>query len=240
MGEHTRRYVATGRSDRVPSSLPAMARTPVNVLTMSPWLDLYPNRSDAVVLQEGFSVGFVITFVYSDSPIFSDNLKSPREHPDILRQKVQLEVNLGRMQGPFECLPFHNLRISPLGVMPKEELGKFSLIHHRSHPKGASVIDDIPKESSSVSYVSFDRAVDLLRSAGQGALLAKSDIESGFRLLPIHPDCYHLLGCMMDDCYCYDTCLPMGCSISCHFFKMFKFSKHFSSGLFVSKQSPGR
>lgn len=26
---------------------------------------------------------------------------------------------------------------------------------------------------------------------------------------------------MVDDLYYYDTCLPMGCSISCHYFEMF-------------------
>ncbi|KAM3920262.1 uncharacterized protein RB166_014650 [Leptodactylus fuscus] len=125
------------------------------------------------------------------------------------------------MEGPFSVPPFPNLRVSPLGVVPKKEVGKFRLIHHLSFPKGSSVNDGIPQEEASVSYVSFDRAVDLVRRAGHGALLAKSDIESAFRLLPVHPDCHHLLGCMVDGQYFYDICLPMGCSISCHYFEMF-------------------
>lgn len=69
-----------------------------------------------------------------------------------------------------------------------------------------------------MSYVSFDRAVMLVQQAGVGALMAKSDVESAFRLLPVHPECYHLLGCQVDGHYYYDACLPMGCSISCYFF----------------------
>lgn len=131
------------------------------------------------------------------------------------------EVALGRMFGPFSSPPFSNFRVSPLGVVPKKESGKFRLIHHLSHPKGSSVNDGIPKDDASVSYVSFDRAVMLVRQAGPGALLAKSDIESAFRLLPVHPECYHLLGCRVDDEYFYDACLPMGCSISCYYFELF-------------------
>ncbi|KAM4025788.1 uncharacterized protein ACNLHF_026226 isoform 2-T4 [Anomaloglossus baeobatrachus] len=51
--------------------------------------------------------------------------------------------------------------------------------------------------------------------------MAKSDIESAFRLLPVHPDCHHLLGCVVDGAYYYNTCLPMGCAISCRHFELF-------------------
>lgn len=71
-------------------------------------------------------------------------------------------------------LPFYNLRVSPLGVITKKEPGKFHLIHHLSFPKGSSVNDGISKECASVTYVSFDRAIELLRLAGKDALMAKS------------------------------------------------------------------
>lgn len=188
---------------------------------MRPWLDIYPDRVSAEILISGFSEGFFIPFILSRFPLFSKNLKSAMLNPLVLREKVDKEVALGRMMGPFSSLPFPNLRVSPLGVVPKKEEGKFRLIHHLSHPKGASVNDGISKEDASVSYVSFDRAVMLVRKAGCGALMAKSDIESAFRLLPVHPECHHLLGCQVDGEYFYDACLPMGCSISCYFFELF-------------------
>ncbi|KAM4021777.1 LOW QUALITY PROTEIN: uncharacterized protein ACNLHF_027092 [Anomaloglossus baeobatrachus] len=112
-------------------------------------------------------------------------------------------------------------RAAQEGIIPKKEPGKYRLIHHLSHPKGASVNDGIPPEEASVTYASFDKAVELVRAAGPGALLAKSDIEAAFRLLPVHPDCFHLLGCKVNEHYYYDMCLPMGCSISCHYFELF-------------------
>ncbi|KAM4019336.1 uncharacterized protein ACNLHF_000032 [Anomaloglossus baeobatrachus] len=188
---------------------------------MGPWLDRYPNKDAGSQLRFGFTFGFFIPFQFSKSPVFATNLKSAKEAPLVLQEKLQHEVLMGRIIGPFPDIPFFNLRVSPLGVVPKKEAGKFRLIHHLSHPKGSSVNDGISEADASVSYVSFDRAVTLLKEAGPGALMAKSDIESAFRLLPVHPDCYHLLGLSVDGFYYYDTCLPMGCSISCHYFELF-------------------
>lgn len=193
----------------------------MTVAAMEPWLDCYPCREAAGVLRSGFGQGFFIPFHLSWAPSFADNLRSAKELPWVLRDKIAKEVELGRIAGPYASPPFSNLRVSPLGVVPKKELGKYRLIHHLSYPKGESVNDGISKEEASVSYVSFDRAVCLVRRAGRGALLAKSDIESAFRLLPVHPDCFHLLGCCLDGHYYYDMCLPMGCSISCHYFELF-------------------
>lgn len=73
-----------------------------------------------------------------------------------------------------------------------------------------------------MSYVSFDKAVALVQRAGVGWLMVKSDIEFAFHLLPVHPECYHLLGCQVDGSFYQDACMPMGCSISCHFFELFR------------------
>ncbi|KAM9329431.1 uncharacterized protein PAF06_002473 [Gastrophryne carolinensis] len=125
------------------------------------------------------------------------------------------------MAGPFSDPPLEDLVVSPLGVVPKKERGKFRLIHHLSFPRGRSVNDGIDRELSSVSYTSFDFALDMVREAGPGALMAKTDIESAFRLLPVHPDSLYLLGCFFEGGYYVDRCLPMGCSISCADFEAF-------------------
>ncbi|KAM4034620.1 uncharacterized protein ACNLHF_021282 [Anomaloglossus baeobatrachus] len=195
--------------------------TPVSVAEIGPWLDRYPNKDAAAQLRFGFSIGFFIPFKLNRHPLFARNLKSATELHEVLLDKINCELAKGRLKGPFDSIPFYNLRVSPLGVVPKKEPGKFRLIHHLSHPKGLSVNNGIPESDASVTFVSFDKAVALVRQAGPGALMAKSDIESAFRLLPVHLDCYHLLGCFVDGLYYYDTCLPMGCSISCSYFELF-------------------
>lgn len=85
------------------------------------------------------------------------------------------------MEGPFQLPPFHNFRISPLGIVPKLESNEFRIIHHLSFPKGDSLIDELDDALCSVSYSAFEDAGGKLRLFGPGALLAKS----AFRLLPI-------------------------------------------------------
>ncbi|KAM4031880.1 uncharacterized protein ACNLHF_019256 [Anomaloglossus baeobatrachus] len=143
--------------------------------------------------------------VLGQDPSFAQNLKSANDFHHVLLQKLENELSEGRIRGPFSSPPFFNLRVSPLGVVPKKEPGKFRLIQHLSYPKGSSVNDGISEADASVSYVSFDRAVVLVRQAGKGASMAKSDIESAFRLLPVHPDCHHLLGWFVNGSYYYDT-----------------------------------
>lgn len=48
--------------------------------------------------------------------------------------------------------------------------------------------DGIPSHLWSVGYTSLNEAIRILHSCGVGALMAKIDIESAFRLLPVHPD----------------------------------------------------
>lgn len=64
--------------------------------------------------------------------------------------------------------------------------------------------------------------------------MAKADIKSAFRLLPVHPGDFHLLGFSFDGFFFMDRALPLGCSISC------SAVKHFSSFLeWVVRQCTG-
>ncbi|XP_075715671.1 uncharacterized protein LOC142750558 [Rhinoderma darwinii] len=195
--------------------------TPVRVERMLPFLRGYPNRKVADLLWLGFSEGFRIpcTSVGRDGVV--RNLSSALARPDLVTDKLLKEVALGRMAGPFSSPPVQNLRVSPLGLVPKKEVNKFRLIHHLSYPEGESVNDGIDPALCAVSYTNFDAAVVWVRKYGKGSLLAKTDIEAAFRLLPVHPDSFCLLGCYWQEEYFVDCCLPMGCSISCAYFEMF-------------------
>ena len=39
-----------------------------------------------------------------------------------------------------------------------------------------------------------DDAISILQSLARGAFMAKTDLKSAFRLIPIHPDDWNLLG----------------------------------------------
>jgi len=55
-----------------------------------------------------------------------------------------------------------------------------------------------------------DSAIECIKQIGQGTLLAKIDIKSAFRLLPVHPADRHLLSMKWDQNIFIDTCLPFG------------------------------
>lgn len=101
--------------------------------------------------------------------------------------------------------------------MPSE----FRLIHHLSFPCSSSVNDGIPWALSSVHYASTDDAIKLIKQLGPGCYMAKTDIASAFRIIPIHPRDFHLLGRHWQGKYYFDRCLPMGCSTSCSIFESF-------------------
>lgn len=132
-----------------------------------------------------------------------------------------VEVSLSRVAGPFSSTPMENLIISPIGLVEKSTPGEFRLIFDLSHPDVDSINGGIPAELSSVQYTSFDAVTYMVRRIGQGAHLIKVDIRSAFRLLPIHPDDFCLLGMQVDGKFFVDKALPFGCSISCALFEKF-------------------
>lgn len=56
---------------------------------------------------------------------------------------------------------------------------------------------------------------------GRGAFLAKTDIESAFRIIPMCENDYPLLGFKWEGYYYHDRSLPMGSSSSCKIFESF-------------------
>ena len=67
--------------------------------------------------------------------------------------------------------------------------------------------DGIPKDLCSLHYINVDNVIRQIIALGRGALLAKADIKSAFRLLPVHPADRHLLGMLWNDELYIDTCL---------------------------------
>ena len=51
--------------------------------------------------------------------------------------------------------------------------------------------------------------------------MAKTEVKSAFRIIPIHPADYTFLGLKWDNMYYFDRCLGMGLSSSCAIFEAF-------------------
>ena len=54
----------------------------------------------------------------------SHNLKSVTHLQDKAMEKLNKEIKLGRIAGPFSSKPLPNLIVSPIGLVPKAEEGR--------------------------------------------------------------------------------------------------------------------
>ncbi|XP_069123083.1 uncharacterized protein [Argopecten irradians] len=178
------------------------------------------DQGKASYLVNGFTEGFQFHFQGEPSHEFCNNLVSAKDMPEIVDEKLAKEIQAGRIAGPFSNPPFSTFQLSPLGVVLKKESNKFRLIHHLSFPEGSSINDGIHEEFTSVQYQTIQDAISFLKRTPT-PFMAKSDIESAFRIIPIHPSQHHLLGFHWKCQFYFDKCLHMGLAESCRIFEMF-------------------
>jgi hypothetical protein len=193
--------------------------TPIINNRLAVLLRNYDDRLARFVV-DGFRFGFRIPSAASPRESTYTNHPSAREHAAVVDRKLETELKLGRIQGPFDAPPPDTI-CSPLGVVPKKERGEFRLIHDLSFPHADSVNSNIPGELTRVEYELLDDCVAVINDLGRGALMAKVDLKDAFRLIPIAPRYRHLLGFVWRNKYYLDNCLPMGCSVSCSTFEAF-------------------
>jgi len=197
-----------------------LGRSPIRLPVLFQCLSNYENRIDALILENGFRSGFKIEYNGTRTAVEYKNLKSAIDNEIVLLEKIGQEVQLGRIAGPFAKPPLSNLRVSPVGLVPKAS-GGWRMISHLSFPEGSSINDGIEQTFCSVRYTSFDKVTDMIYDLGVGALLAKRDLKSAYRILPIRVEDFPLLGIKAGDKYYIDKFLPMGLSQSANLFEKF-------------------
>ena len=162
--------------------------TPIKTAALQIYLKGYEIEKSKF-LMEGFKLGFKIPFIGKEEFMTCQNLKSAKENPDILNEKIQKELLAGRIEGPFSNPPFENFRASPLGLVPKKNNSEYRVIHHLSYPDGCSVNDGIDPSYTSVEYQSVDMASDLILKFGKIVYFQKltlsKHLKSFLFILPI-------------------------------------------------------
>ena len=187
--------------------------TPLSLPTWTDMLATHPNQQLIHFFLEGITNGFRLGFSHTQPTLKSarKNLPAATAHPDIVMKYLQHEISLKRVVGPFSRTLLPDIHVSRFGVIPKRhQINSWRLILDLSFPKDKSVNDGIPKDLCSLHYITVDDAIRHIIALGKGALLAKADIKSAFRLLPVHPADRHLLGMLWQDELFIDTCLPFG------------------------------
>ena len=101
------------------------------------------------------------------------------------------------------------MHISSFGVIPKKgQPGKGHLIVDLSSPGGASVNDGIDPQDFSLQYIKVDQVIRMVSRYDPGALMAKFDVESAYRNIPVHLDNRFLLGMRWHGQFYVDLSLP--------------------------------
>ena len=196
---------------------PGLLPTPVKPKKLVLWLEGHPLAQKVLSY---FTVGCSLKASMTEPPPLPRNHKSARRNAQLVSAKIDKELAAGRLAGPFQLPPFSRFVVSPLGLVPKKDGGQ-RLIHDLSFPRGNSVNSTIDHADATVCYASLDEAIQSILSLGTSAFLAKTDIASAFRIIPVSPDDYYLLGMEWQGHLYFDRCLPMGCASSCRIFSEF-------------------
>ena len=193
------------RRDRQPS-----VSTPINVSRLASELTRHPDQVFVSRLINSLKFGARIGYEGPQKSRTSPNLLSAREHPEVVTVNLDKEVRLGRIAGPFPSPPLADFQCHPVGVVPKKHSSDWRTIYHLSYPEGDSINDFIPKDPYSLQYVRVDDAIRILTTLGPGAFMAKTDLKSAFRLIPVHPSDWNLMGIYWQSQYYVDLYLPFG------------------------------
>uniref|UniRef100_A0A1X7USG2 Uncharacterized protein n=1 Tax=Amphimedon queenslandica TaxID=400682 RepID=A0A1X7USG2_AMPQE len=155
-----------------------------------PFLASMPDQGLAVFLERGIRRGFAIGF-NPDSNLkpAGSNMSFVRDNPKVVSSYIAEEVVAGRL-----C-PYSVKHLSPIGLIPKKNRPCcFCMIVDLSSPRGYSVNYGIPPEFCSFHYASVANAAHRMLHYGQAALMAKVDLKSACRMVPVRPEDSHLLG----------------------------------------------
>ena len=203
------RLEAIARGGReAPQSLPMVS----GFLPLDTWalfLASHPDRSYVAFLVRGMQYGFRVGFDAS-SPLWPapTNMQSAFAQGQVVDQMMAAEVAAGRLIAVPSPAGVHT---NPIGLIQKpHKPNKFRLIVDLSAPQGASVNDGIDPSLCSLMYATVDQAAKLARQAGRGALMAKLDLSSGYRRVPVHAADQHLLGIERRGVVYCDKALPFG------------------------------
>lgn len=178
-------------------------------LHLQAWEEELESDIDKEFLLQGVSQGFHI--ISPDSDITPVEVKNHRSAVDPkVRPFVQKLIRAEIESGNYILCDNKPLVVSALGAVPKSD-GSYRLIHDCSLPDGGSVNSHAP-DFDKYSYESVDSATALLKS---GYYMAKVDIKSAYRHIPLHPQSQRVTGLKWrfsdgTETYFYDAKLPFG------------------------------
>ena len=170
------------------------SRCTVNIGQLNEELKNHPNRSYVTYLINGFTNGFDTGFTRLPELSFEcKNLLSARRYPISTSELIQSELNKGFLIGPSS---------------KKRLIVDMSAPHENEHHPSLNEL--INKEDYSLSYVTIDNAISLIKKVGKGAWLCKTDLQDAFKQCPLSDKVIPYHGIKWDNKYYFYTRLVFG------------------------------
>ena len=188
-------------------------QTPLQADVWEEYLRTHPDKDFCEYLLSGIRRGFRLGFDYCRSSCVKakSNMKSALENATVVDEYIAEEVKLGRVLGPVKPESLPPVQVNRIGVIPKShQPDRWRLIVDLSHPAGSSVNDGIDPELCTLRYTSVDEAIRRVLQEGRATELAKLDLQSAYRMVPVDPVDRLLLGMVWRDELYVDAALPFG------------------------------
>ena len=186
--------------------------TPLKVQEWEELLHAHPDKQFVSFsngrLKNSFRIGYDRACRSKDKSA-KKNMKSADDHLMVVQDYLEKELEAGRVRGPLRLEEAAAVHVSRFGVIPKpHQSGKWRLIVDLSYPEGASINDGIDKDECSLSYLKLDQVERTILKLGPGTQLGKLDVQSAYRVIPIHPEDRLLLGMKWKGSIYLDAALP--------------------------------
>ena len=185
-------------------------QSPMKLDHLAPFLASHPDQ----VLAAYIRTGLTFSFRSQDRAWLrsgNSNHPSALANETVVDERIAAELAAGRLLGPIPPHLLLSIHTSPLGLVPKgHHINKWRMICDLSI--GASVNDGISSDLyiCTLHYAMVDNAVSIIQQLGKGTQLVKLDIKDAYRIVPVHPADYHLLGVHWKGNTYIDWALPFG------------------------------
>ena len=190
----------------------AKISTPLNRTAWRDKLAKHPDVDYRHFILKGLEFGFQIGV--KESAVMrpaKQNMQSAAQNPQVIEDYLSKQIECGNILGPFLAAVAPKVQINKFGVIPKKhQPGKWRLITDLSFPEGLSVNDAIDPKLCTLSYITVDEVAKTAMALGQGALIAKIDIKSAYRLIPVCHYDRQWLGMKWRGLVYVDGMLPFG------------------------------
>ena len=142
-----------------------------------------------------------------ESPELISSVLSSADPPPSLTET--LVASAPAANPPSLVLSAKDLRLAFSQVLC-ESLPHILVAMHLSSPLRHSFNDSIPEEPFSLQYMKVDDVISGIMSYGEGALMAKFDVESMYPNVPLHSDDDYFLGMKWQGNYFSNLAPPFG------------------------------